>query len=395
MIIKANVMKKKSLFLPFLFSAALLFSLFTQPVQADSAESVRVIKFWDLTDDLIIERANGEQMLIQHHKACSSMSREFPIQIIWRDNKIVQVKVAANEICDVYSFGLFSSELEVVRRIESVNSSIPAHEAEVKWKGGLYRIDYGEGCLYIRDYAGEEAYVYEKSGGLTGATLYLPKARGMCLINSATLLETLDTGASIQEELIKNVRVTAENNQATFSWDAFPENEIWIALLTYSKYPFNPAEFEFSQLPSFRRTRGSNLRVLGLANDQTYYFYLAASNGVDGVTAWKEYVLTPKKTIEAFVNRPDPEEFEITMKETDEAYVLSWPDKSGVSRKYMIELYVDGKRVLFKLIDPTIPEYRVEKSLDWSRSRFRMTVRSIPLKPTGERYFDSIFWRKG
>lgn len=381
-------MEKRNLLL-----SLVLLVIITLPVYADTLEQVRMVKFWDLTDDMIIERETGEKLLIQHHKACSSMNTEFPLQLVWNGEKVTQVKVAANEICDVYNFGPYSSELKIVKRIESTNSLVPAHQATAEWHGGLYEIDYSDGCVNLRDFENSTAYLYTPESVLIGATLYLPKARGQCTLNKATLIQTLDTVTTGGETMVKNLKIQSENNQAFFSWDAFPENEIWIALVTYSKFPFNPAEFDLTQMPNLKRTRASSLRVLGLVNNQKYYFYIASSNGKDKMSVWQSVEVTPAKTARVLVNQPDPDPFEIKMQETDNAFTMTWPDKSEHSRRYMIQLYVDGGREIFKLVDT--PEFIIEKRPEWASSRFRMTVRSIPIKPTGMRYFDSIFWRKG
>jgi hypothetical protein len=130
-------------------------------------------------------------------------------------------------------------------------------------------------------------------------------------------------------------------------------------------------------------------------NDQQYYFYITAGNGEGELAPWMEIPITPIQTILRFINNPDPEPFEIEMTETEEAFHLVWPDKEEHTRKYLIMVYVDGVREIFKLIDGTDNFFDVEKRPEWETSRFRMTVRSIPKVPTGLKYFDSIFWRKG
>lgn len=365
------------------------------PVYADSLESVRVIKFWDATDDLVVERNTGEMLLIQHNRMCSTMSTEFPMQIVWDGGEITQAKVASNEICDVYNYGPYSSDLIISKRIPSSNSLTVEHLAEVDWKGDRYEIDYGEGCMYLRDYVNHVAYVYTPRNSLDGATLYLPKARGECEIKSATFLETVEPASSILESPIKNLRFKAENNQVFFTWDAFPEDETWIVLIAHSKYQLNPDEFTLSQLPNLRRARYNSLRILQLMNDQQYYFYITAGNGEGELAPWMEIPVTPIQTILRFINNPDPEPFEIEMTETEEAFHLVWPDKEEHTRKYLIMVYVDGVREIFKLIEGTDNFFDVEKRPEWATSRFRMTVRSIPKVPTGLKYFDSIFWREG
>ena len=383
-------MKKRNL----LLLITLLITL-TLPVYADSLESVRVIKFWEETDDMVIERNSGERLLIQHNRACQTMSTEFPIQLLWADDELTKAKVASNEICAVYNYGPYSSDLLISKRIASPNAMTAEHLAEVDWNGKRYEIDYEEGCKYLKDYVGETAYVYTPHGDLEGATLYLPKARGQCDIVSATYLETLELASSVTESPIKNLQYQAENNQVYFSWDAFPDDETWLVLIAYSKYQLNPDDYELTQMPGLKRTKASTYRMRQLVNDQPYYFYLTASNAEGELAPWTELLITPVQTAKRIINNVDPEAYEIEMTETEEAYHLSWPDKSDCSRRHLIMVYVDGKREIFRIIPGDQNNFDLEKKPEWAQSRFRMTVRTIPLKPTGARFFDSIFWRKG
>ncbi len=383
-------MKKRNLLL---LLALLVFAAL--PVYAESLESVRVIKFWDDTDDLVIERDGGDQLLLQHNRACMTMSTEFPMQILWSDGEIVKAKVAVNEICDVYNVGPYSSDLTILKRIESPNGLTVEHLAEVNWKGDRYEIDYGEGCKYLREYVGEKAYVYTPQSKLGGATMYLPRNRGQCTIKSATFLEAIVPPSAVLTSPIKNLQYKAENNQVFFGWDKFPEDEIWLTHVAHSKYRLDPNEYTLSQLPGIKRSRFNYIRILQLVNDQPYYFYITASNADGDLAPWMEVPITPIQTSRRIVNNPYPEEFEVEMTETDDAYHLVWPDKSEHSRKYMIMVYIDGQREIFKLIDAVDNSFDLEKRPEWSQSRFRMTLRSMPKKPTGMKYYDSIFWRKG
>lgn len=383
-------MKKRTL-----LSLLFLLTFAALPVYADSLESVRVVKFWDDTDDMVVERDSGERLLIQHNRQCMSMSTEFPIQLVWTDGDVTEAKVAANEICDVYNYGPYSSSLVISKRIPASNTLTTEHLAEVDWQGNRYEIDYGEGCRYLRDFVGETAYVYTPQGNLEGATLYLPKARGECEIMSAIFLEELEADSGITELPIKNLSYKAENNQVFFTWDNFPEDEIWLVHVTYSKYQMDPNDYDLEQLPNLRHSRYNFMRIMQMINDQPYYFYITASNADGELAPWEELLITPVRTISVLYNNPDPEPFEIEMTETDDTFHLIWPDKEEPTRKYLIMVYVDGVREVFKLIDGTDNFFDVEKRPEWESSRFRMTVRSIPKVPYGAKYFDSIFWRKG
>lgn len=385
-------MKKRNLF----FLPLALFILFLVPqAKADGLEMVRVVKIVDEFNDMVVERESGEQLLIQHHKACNSMSTEFPVRLVWEGDKVVQVKVASNEICKVNNFAPYSGELVLSSRVLSGNALEREHLAEAYYGNDLYEIDYSEGCRHLRNYIGKRAYLTLSAEGLTGATLYLPKARGVCTIESATLLEE---GEEVERPdfPIKQFRYKAENNQIYFSWDAFDEDESWLPIITYSKFPFNPDDYDrLSRLPHIKRTRNNSLRIQQLSNDQLYYFYVAAQDADGNLSEWKQYEITPIKTNAGFRNNPDPEKFEIEMEETDDAFIMTWPDKADISRRYLIQLFVDGKRTIFKSIEVDEAKFIIEKQPEWSRSRFRMTVRTIPNKTFGARFFDSIFWRKG
>jgi len=378
-----------------LLSLLILLVLAALPVYADSLESVRVIKFWDSTNDMVVERIDGERLLIQHSRTCMTMSTEFPINLVWEGDNITQAKVAFNEFCDVRNFGPFSYELKITKRIPSINEMTTEHLAEVQWKGDLYEIDYSEGCRYLRDYVGSKAYVYTPQSDLEGATFYLPKARGQCEILSATFLAEAEPDSSVTESPIKNLGYKAENNQVFFSWDKFPEGEPWLVLVAHSKYQLDPAEYTLQQLPNLRRSRYNFMRVYQLANDQQYYFYITASNGAGELAPWREIPIKPVQTARRIINSPDPDPFEIEMTENDDSFYLSWPDKSEHSRRHLIMVYVDGVRQIFKIIPGEQNYFELEKRPEWATSRFRMTVRTIPKVPTGFRFFDSIFWRKG
>ncbi len=365
------------------------------PVYADSLESVRVIKFWDDSNDIVVERSSGDRLLLQHNRACQTMTTEFPMQILWEGETITKAKVAVNEICTVYNFGPYSSDVVIAKRIPSSNALTLEHLAEVDWMGDRYEIDYGEGCKYLREFEGKKAYVYTPQSSLNGATLYLPKVRGECTIESATFLEEIEKPSSVLESPIKNLQHKAENNQVLFSWDKFPEDETWLVFIAHSKYQLNPDEYTLAQLPSLRRARFNSIRIMQLVNEQLYYFYITASNAEGELSPWIEMPITSIQTARRIINNPDPDPFEVEMTETDDSYHLAWPDKSEHSRRYMIMVYVDGKRAIFKLTDGAENFFDLEKRDEWSQSRFRMTVRSLPKKPTGMKYFDSIFWRKG
>lgn len=382
-------MKKRNLFL-----SIFLLVLFALPVYAaQSLESVRVIKFWTDTNDMVVQRETGERLLLQHNRLCSSMSTEFPIQLLWLDKKVTQVKIASNEICKVYGFGPYSSDVKISKRVPSPNLLTPEHLAEIEWQGSRYQIDYGKECKGIKDYVGHVAYVYTPKSDLNGATLYLPGARGQCAINSATFLEALPAPVVLQSP-IKNLKNEAQNNQVLFSWDALPENEIWSVLVAYSKFQLNPKELNLDQMPNLKRSKTNSIQISQLVNDQAYYFYVTAQNGAGDLASWTELKIAPTNTTHILVNNPDPEKFDLTMTETDTAYHLTWPDKKEKTKKYLITIFVDGKQKMFKYIPASQNVFDLLKKPEWSKSKFRVTLRSIPIKSTMAPYSDGLFWEK-
>lgn len=383
-------MKKRNLLL-----SLILLCILAVPASADSLESVRVVKYWDDSDDTVIERASGERLLIQHNHTCSTMSTEFPVKLVWEGDEVVRLKINVNEQCDVNNWAPYTNTVKIHSRISTTNALVPEHEAEIDFNGKRYEIDYGEGCKNLRYYLSKPAYVNAPNGNLEGGTLYLPKARGFCSIKSAKFLEELELDFELAEDDIERLIYKAENNQVYFTWDAFPAEEKWVIMSTHSKYRFDPNELETNQLPKLNQSRGDSLRVLQLVNGKTYYFYIRAVNGKGEKTHWKELVINPVGTIRTIENRPDPEEFEIEMEEADDAFLMTWPDKAEDSKRYLIQIYVDGKREVFKIIQADESKYVIERKPEWAHSRFRMTVRSLPKTPYGKRFFDSIFWRKG
>jgi len=382
-------MRKRNFFL-----ALGLFILLAVPAYAESLESVRVVKFWHTTNDMVVERDSGEKLLLQHNPTCSTMSTEFPIQVLWTNNKITQAKVASNEQCKVYNYGPYSSDLIISKRIPSSNALTTEHLAEVDWNGARYQVDYGDGCKYLREFEGSTAYVYTPKSGLEGATLYLPTNRGQCGIKSATLLQTLTPASSVTESPIKNLVFKAENNQILFTWDAFPEGEPWLVLVTYSKFKMNPNDYTLEQLPNLKRSRLTNLKIAGLINDKSYYFYVTARNGAGDLAPWKEIPITPVRTTVRIVNHPDPELFTVNVTETADTYHLSWTDKSTLTKKYMVLVYVNGKREILEFTPGTQNYFDIAKKPEWKAVNFRATVRSLPTKPAGLWYFDGVFWKK-
>ncbi len=368
-------------------------TLLITPVYADSTERVRVIKFDKEAHDLVVEQQSGKRLLIQHNRLCSTMSTEFPVNLIWTDDTITQLKVAYNEICKVYNTGQYSDYVTIVSRTRSMNPLIKDHEAEIEWRGKKYEVSYGDGCENIRDFVGRGAYIYTPQGSLSGATLYLPSNRGQCTLNSTEFVETVEVPENIETSPIKNLQHRDENNSAFFIWDEDISDSNWLYLIAHSKYQLDPSDYHWRQMPNLRFSTKNSYTATRLANNQKYYFYLSARDNLGNVAPWVEVEVTPVLTRFVYKNNIDVESFEIEIaEETDDYYLLTWPDKSEASSRYLIQFFVNGNRKLLKIIPGDQNTFEVKKEPAYEGGGFRLTVRSIPLNRFGARFNDGIFW---
>ena len=381
-------MKKVYCFLlGFIFTFA-----FIANVRADSMEKVRVIKADKVLYDLIVERVNGERLLIQHNRVCGSMTTEFPVNLLWSNNIVTKLKVAENEICKVYNFGVYSGDVEVTKRIKSDNLLESEHLAEVIWNDGKYRVDYGDSCKYLREFENKTVYINTSNNGLSGAKIYLPGNRGVCSVKSAELLEQVDQNEVIIESPVKNIQYKAENNQSYFYWDKDESGKKWYYLISWSKYKLNADDYQWNQMPNLKLTTNNTYTAKSLANNKNYYFYLSARDEDGNVAPWAEVQVTPIKTTYTFENQPDPEEFEITVqKEENGDFHLNWPDKSEKVKRYIIQFF-NGKREFLKVISGDSTEYTIESKPEYENAKLKFDIRSIPKDQFGVRYYDGIYW---
>jgi hypothetical protein len=361
------------------------------PAYADTTEKVRVIKFDKNTHDLVIERTDGERLLIQHHYICSSMTTEFPVYLIWGGDKITRLKVASNEICEVYNFANYGGDILISKRIKSDNLLVKEHLAEMIWKDNKYEIDYEIGCENIRDFEGKQAYL-DKSDSLTGASIYLPSDRGSCKIKSAKFLEKVDTGETAIKSPIKNLQYKAENNEAYFYWDKNTSETKWLYLISRSRYQVNPDDYNWDQMPLLKTTINNSYTATQLVNNMEYHFYLSARNEKGEVAPWTELKIKPVKTAVVFENNPDPEEFEVGLTENDSGYSLKWPDKSEKTSRYIIQFFVNGKREFFKIISGQLSEYQISKKAEYKGANFRFALLSVPKSRYDVHYQDGVYW---
>lgn len=373
----------------------LLLVLFAIPAMADSTEKVRVIKFDLNTNDLIVERDNGERMLLQHNRLCSSMSTEFPVSIVWdKNNKITQLKVNFNEQCQVYNAGPFTDSVKITKRVKSPNLLVADHEAEIIRKNKKYHIDYGEGCKNLKDFVGQLAYGNFPTDELVGGTLYLPGARGQCTIKSATFLEDIAPQVIANTlPALANFQYQAQNNGAYFYWDSVKTDKKVLYLISYSRYPFNPADYDWKQMPNLKYSQTNSYTTADLGNGIKYYFYVAGLDQDQKMTPWSYAEITPVNTEGGFKNNPDPEVFEVTLKENNaQHYLLTWLDKSEKTHEYNLQFYMNGKQVFSKYVAGTVTQYEIPKQTEFIGKGFRFTVRSVAKEQYGPTYFDGIYW---
>ena len=148
-------------------------------------------------------------------------------------------------------------------------------------------------------------------------------------------------------------------------------------------------------MPAVKFTANHEYTYKSLANNREYYFYLSARDSDGNVAPWTEIKVTPISTVYVPENNPDPEPFQIMMKEeTDDYYLLSWPDKSEKTSRYIIQLYLNGRRVLFKIIPGTESEYKIDKTDEVrAADSYRFTIKSRSKSRFGPTYSDGHFWQ--
>ena len=371
----------------------IIVTLLIAPVYADSTEKVRVIKFDKETHDLVIEQRSGDRLLIQHNRLCSTMSTEFPVDLIWADGKMTKLKIAYNEICNVDNWGKYSDDVIIASRTRSMNPLVKDHEAEIEWRGKVYDVDYGEGCEDIRDFVGRGAYIYTPRASLSGATLYLPSNRGQCTLNSTEYVETVEIPNNVESSPVTNLLHRDENNSAFFIWDKDTSDSNWLYLIAHSKYQLDPNDYHWRQMPNLRFSTKNSYTATRLANNQKYYFYLSARDSLGNVVPWIEVEVTPVLTRFVYENNPDPDPFEIEITEdTDDHYLLSWPDKSEESNKYLIQFFVNGKRQFLKIIPGDQNTFEIKKTPAYEGAGLRFTVNSISQNRYRKKFSDGIFW---
>jgi len=364
--------------------------LFLPNVFADYTEKVKVIKFDKERHDLIVERDDGDRLLIQHNRQCGSMSTEFPVTLIWSGEKVTQLKVNFNEICKVYNTVSYAGEGELTKLTKSENFLVSDHLGEIIWNNNKYAIDYNEGCRYFWDFLGKR--IYFSSINEKGGEIILPGNRGQCSFDITDHLGIVENTDPNTPEAMKGLDYQAQNNQAYFYWERqdTEENPL-LYLISHSRYKIDTNDFNWREMPSLIRTRRNTFTVRRLQNGRTYYFYLAVVNSNNTAGPWTEAKITPVAP-ESFVNKPDIEEFEIEMEEKEDEFVLTWPEKEEIAKRYFVRFYINGKQEYFKILKTDKNEFSIPKKPEYANKRMRLTVRTIPKRRSNPRFYDGHFW---
>ncbi len=353
------------------------------------SESARVIREDKVNYDLMVERLSGDLWILQHNPLCRSMTTEFPVSLIIDGGKIAQLKVASNEICKVYNSFPFDGEALVAARILSDNQLHPENKAELVWSGKRYQVEYGKGCLDIREDVGKKVYLVLPSKKLEGGTIQLPGNRGQCSIVKATEIGVEATKPVNVPPKIEGLEFQAQNNQVYFHWNA-ATGEKPLYLISYSRFKLDTDLYPWNTMPGLKITQADSYTMGQLANGVSYYFYLATLSKDNVPGAWTEVVAKPVGT-GGLKNDVSVDSFEVKMTEEKDAFRLTWPAKDSV-RRFRISLYVGGKLISSSLVKPTVLEYAVPKKPEYKGKGIRFTVKSLSKTLYDPSYFDGIYW---
>lgn len=370
-----------------------LFFIGASIVNADKSELASVIKFDSNENDLIVQRQDGLKWLIQHNRQCSSMSTEFPVTLISDEKKVTQLKVNFNEICNVYYSAPYNGEVMLTKLIKSPNLIILDHEAELLIKDKKYLIDYkGGACRYLYDYVNKRTYLHWINEGLGKGEIIFPSGRGQCPFNLSQKIADIQIKNPNAPGALEGLQYQAQNNQVYFYWKPSEEDVIYV--ISYSRNPLNLEDYNsWREMPNIRITKNNSYTVRRLANGQTYYFYIAALNrGEDTASLWSEATATPVAVVKEYNLDADNQPFQVKMKEKEDFYLLSWPKKED-SRRYFIQLYVDGKPQFFKILKTDQTEWEIPKEENYAGHGLRFTIRTIPAKSHYPRHKDGVFWK--
>ncbi len=384
--------KRMNKVLQLLLVTVLIFSTVVIPVSADRSEKAQVIKFNNDTNDLIIKRGNGERWLIQHNRACTSISTEFPVTLIWEGDKVVTLKVNFNEKCKVYNTVPYSGEGKLLRVIRSENQLVKDHEAEIFYRGNQYMVDYDERCRYMYDFEGDLIYYNFFNSNNTRGEIILPGNRGQCEFKTLYTTDTAPEETQEKPETIEGFQHQAQNNSVYFYWKPMTAEGKWLYVISYSRNPLELDAYKnWREMPNIRLTKRNSYTMRRLENGREYHFYIAALNEGKEAGPWTQVSVTPVAG-ERFVNNPDAEPFEIKMEDKSEYFKLSWPDRSKDSRRYYLRFYVNGKFKFFRILHTDEISFNIPKEPEYEGQNLKVILRTFP-KPQRPKFSDGIFWK--
>ena len=165
----------------------------------------------------------------------------------------------------------------------------------------------------------------------------------------------------------------------------------WLYIISYSRNELELDAYKsWREMPNLRITKRNSYTVAGLKNDRTYHFYITALNKEGVAGPWSQITATPKFSGTKIVNNPDYDEFEITMEEKNDKFLLEWPMRAD-SRRYYVQFYINGKKEFFKILKPELNSYEIPIKEEYIGQGLKFTVRTIPY-PMKPRYSDGIYW---
>lgn len=374
-----------------IFIGGFLLAASTPGAFADWSEAVKLIKKDTKRYDMVVERSSGERLLVQHHHICQTMSTEFPLKLVWDKDVLKRVEVRVNEICNVFNYAPYTSEAKLSNYIRTDNYLIKNHLADIDWGNYRYRLDYANGCENLMEFLNDTVYLSLPKKELAGGTMILPGNRGQCTIKSAKIMEDISSEKPLVPP-IDGLYYQGQVNQAYFYWkDQQTDDYPLLYVVSYSRYPINPKDYHWQQMPNLQFTRNNTMTVNRLVNGLKYYFYLAAIDADGNASEWKQIEITPI-TPTPKLNKGTKEDFVFNIElveENDNGFTLKWPALANADL-YLVQLFVGGKPILYKYLTenqitiPKLPEYK-DKGL-------KLTVKEEPKEPKGNPYYDGHFW---
>lgn len=355
---------------------------------------VRMIKANKQKRDLVVEKPDGERWLIQYKQICNSMNTESLLTWVVKNHayKKDQIKVAFNEICDIHYATPYSGEGELTELIKSNNLKIKDHLARINWNNRSHLIDYTSNrqCRHLHQFLGEVVY-FSMENSQKGI-MVLPGGLGKC---NFTILESDGEPLINPEELneIKGLDYQAQTNQVYLYWEKDKSREKPLYALSYSRQKVNPNDFtNWRQMPNARYVLENSITVKHLANEVDYNFYITTLDEDLKPGKWAHVKIAPVAPEKiTLIYHNDLEVFTVDMKETEEEYVLSWPEDENAKR-YFIRFYINGRQEYFKILKTDFREWRIPKREEYLNKGLRFTVRSVPKSPFLPREKDGIYW---